>query len=367
MSLVNNDLWHVKDRLAHRYLDERLDETSNLNGVIRRQLGWVPKGFHRISMKLKANTLRVRMLAASVACPAIAYGALAMVSDLAEPQSAVYISALSMLAGLLLARGAISEALKPLSDLAYAANRLDITGKTPKLSERRDQEASVAARAFNEMSERVSRQFEERIQLLSAFSHDVQTPITRMRLRVELADHFPDREKILRDLHEAEKLVRDGIAYAKSSHLTNEAAVSVDVRSFVETIALDYQDTGRQVSFQTTIDRSKVIKPAALRRVLSNFIDNALKFAGSADIKLSENAGGDIVITVMDRGPGIAADKLEVAVKPFVRLEQSSSDRVPGVGLGLAIAQQLAESMNARVLLRNRTGGGLAASVILDR
>lgn len=215
----------------------------------------------------------------------------------------------------------------------------------------------------HETSEAVVGQSDQRMQILTAFSHDVQTPITRMRLRLELADDFPEQQKLLSDLREAEQLIRDGIAYAKNSHICSEVAIPVDLRSFVESVVFDYQDTGRPVTLLAIVEGVLMLKPVALRRILSNFVDNALKYAGSAELAICRSRTGNLVISVLDQGPGIACDKIESVKEPFVRLERDQSSGVSGIGLGLAIANQLAEDMNAKLHLANRVGGGLSAQI----
>ncbi|MEP7454107.1 HAMP domain-containing sensor histidine kinase [Phyllobacterium sp. SB3] len=259
----------------------------------------------------------------------------------------------------------VRKILQPFSDLATAASRFGIDGGIQRrLTTSGPYGASMAARALNAMSERVKRQGEERIRVLTAFSHDLQTPITRMQLRVELAKQIPERDKLLRDLREVECLARDGIAYARDSHVTCEDSCSVDLRVFIEGIVCDYEDTGRDVFINGVIQGVWTVKPAALRRILSNFIDNALKFGGGAQISVSRNIARELVIAVMDRGPGIAPAKLCVAMKPFVKLHECSGGPVTGFGLGLAICQQLAREMNASVLLENRVSGGLSAQIV---
>ena len=360
MSLVDNGLWHP-EKSASRRPKPRSSVPARILRPLKRlvaALGSQP------AVSVSNNSLRTRLLLDSVAGPLIAYSAISGLSAMPQPQWIISVAAVSALAGAVIAKSAVTQALRPLNDLALAASRLDISGSIARVSEHCPVETSSAAKAFNDMSEQVAREFEERIQFLSAFSHDVQTPITRMRLRVELADHFPDRDKILRDLREAECLVKDGIAYARNSHLTRESDALVDLFAFVESIALDYQDTGRDVSMAGICTGKRAVKPAALRRILSNFTDNALKFAGAAEISLSRTAEGGLVIAVLDRGPGIPAESLEAAMKPFVRLQHSTAGEIPGVGLGLAIAQQLAHEMNASILLQNRDGGGLSAQVV---
>lgn len=315
--------------------------------------------------RVMPNSIASRLFLGSIAAPVFAFSALVPFGDLLRTQVMLMTFAGATLIGLTLTAVVIRQTLRPFSDLAVAAKRLGTEGSLERLPESGPCEASVVAKAFNTISERVSRQVEERIRLLTAFSHDMQTPITRMRLRVELAEHFPEREKLLRDLREAERLVRDGIAYAKNSHITSEHETPVDLRAFIESIVFDYRDTGRDVSVNGAIQGVRNVKPAALRRILSNFIDNALKFAGAAEIAVRINAAGETVVAVMDRGPGIAPDKFDTVMEPFVKLQHRSTDQTTGVGLGLAIARQLACEMNASLLLENRLGGGLSAQIVL--
>lgn len=208
--------------------------------------------------------------------------------------------------------------------------------------------------------------FDERIHILTAFSHDVQTPLTRMRLRLELADAFPEQKRLLCDLQEAEQLIREGIAFARNAHVRRERSAAADLSSFIESTVLDYQETGRAVCLTGTIEAIVIVKPLTLRRILSNFIDNALKYAGAADVTAARSRAGGVVITVLDRGPGIPCHELERVKEPFVRLQSDPTQcDIPGAGLGLAIASQLAGEMNAGLELENRDGGGLAAHILL--
>ncbi|MGV6876783.1 ATP-binding protein [Pseudochelatococcus sp. B33] len=280
-----------------------------------------------------------------------------------------YVFVVQMLLLILVTWFAVHQAIRPLGDLAAAADALAPERKGPALSEAGPSEVAHAARAFNAMRERISHYLEERVQILAAISHDLQTPITRMRLRAEMADDTPEKAKLLQDLGEIERLVQDGIAYARSSHGSGEMTSRIDLASFIDSIAYDYQDTGKPVTVVGAVTGTAVTRPHALRRILSNFIDNALKFAGSAEIGVERRGEGDregsIVITVMDRGPGIPDDRLEAAMQPFFRLEQSRNRETGGTGLGLAIAQQLAAAIGGSVRLYNRAGGGLAAEIAI--
>lgn len=324
----------------------------------------IPRHIRRVFLGLFPNSVRSRLLLAPIAGPVVAYGVLLAMGDVTAPQWTLGTFALATGLGLVISAVVVRQLLQPLAELAAAANRLGINSGIERLPETGPSEACKAAKAFNAMSERMNRQVEERIRLLTAFSHDMQTPITRMRLRVELAEQFPEREKLLRDLGEAERLVRDGIAYARNSHVVRESDTPVDLCAFIESIVFDYQDTGRDVCIVGNIQGIRAVKPAALRRVLSNFIDNALKFAGAGQITVTRDVDGRTSIAVMDRGPGIDPQKLDAVVKPFVRLQQCNGEHAPGVGLGLAIAQQLAREMNASLVLENRVGGGLSAQIV---
>jgi signal transduction histidine kinase len=277
-----------------------------------------------------------------------------------------YVLAMQMALLVFCAWFAVRQAIRPLADLASAADALDPNRRTPLMSEEGPSEVAHAVRAFNAMRERIAHYLDERVQILAAISHDLQTPITRMRLRADLADDTPEKEKLLNDLGEIERLVQDGIAYARSAHGNVEKPSRIEIASFVESICYDYQDTGKAVSVTGAVEARIETKPHALRRILSNFIDNALKFAGAAEIRVDRRQQGEIAITVMDRGPGIPDDLLEAAMQPFYRLEQSRNRETGGTGLGLAIAQQLAAAIGGSVRLYNRDGGGLAAELVIS-
>lgn len=258
---------------------------------------------------------------------------------------------------------AVRLAIRPLVDLANAADALDPSKKTPRLSEAGPSEVAYAATAFNSMRDRIAHYLEERVQILAAISHDLQTPITRMKLRAEFAEDSVEKEKLVNDLAEIERLVHEGIAYARSAHGNAEKSSRIDVGSFVDSLVFDYQDTGKAVTVSHKIDAAIVTRPHALRRILTNLIDNALKFGGTAEVSAAKDADNLIVIEVLDSGPGIPEEQLEAVMQPFFRLEQSRNRGTGGTGLGLAIAQQLSLAIGGTLQLRNRAGGGLSAQI----
>jgi signal transduction histidine kinase len=211
------------------------------------------------------------------------------------------------------------------------------------------------------MQDRIATHMKERVQILAAISHDLQTPITRMRLRTDLMDDSEGRVAMQRNLSEMEELVREGVTYARTLHGAAEAPVRLDPDALLDSLIGDYADASADVTLQGRIGRSITTRPVALRRILVNLIDNALKFGASAVVEVSAAQDGTVIIQVLDKGPGIPEDKLEAVFEPFVRLESSRNRSTGGTGLGLAIARQLAVAIDARLSLANRDGGGLAA------
>lgn len=260
---------------------------------------------------------------------------------------------------------AVRTAIRPLTRLARAVESLDPNREAIELEERGPTEVAHAAVAFNAMQNRIAAYVKERVQLLAAISHDLQTPLTRMKLRVEFMDESAEKEKLWKDLSEIQHLVKEGVAYARSTEPSREPASRVQLNAFLESLVFDYLDTGKSVSLSAPDSLLIMSRPQALRRVLTNLVDNALKFAGRAEIQVVQHTGGRLAIQVLDRGPGIPEQTLEDVLKPFFRLESSRNRDTGGTGLGLAIASQLAASLGGTLRLRNREAGGLCAEVEL--
>ncbi|MES2937525.1 MAG: ATP-binding protein [Pseudomonadota bacterium] len=260
---------------------------------------------------------------------------------------------------------AVRLATRPLQQLARAADALRPAQAGPPLPEDGPREVAQAARAFNLMGARIAEHLDERMRILAAVSHDLQTPITRLRLRADLLDDAVLRDKLHADLAEMQALVEEGLSYARSAHAAREAEQPVALHALLDSIACDYADAGRPVRLLDSAPASRRTRPQALRRIVCNLVDNALKFAGAAEIALEMQANGSLRILVLDRGPGIPQDQLQAVLQPFHRLETSRSRATGGTGLGLAIAQQLSQAIGARLVLAAREGGGLQAGVEL--
>jgi len=260
---------------------------------------------------------------------------------------------------------AVREAVRPLRALAEAADALGPDLRPVELPERGPSEVLRSARAFNAMQRRIAAYVDERVRILAAISHDLQTPITRMRLRVDLMDDDAQQPRLRADLDELQSLVKDGIGYARALHGEREAARAIDLDAQLDSLVLDYRDAGSAVSLSGRIGTPVQTRPKALRRIVGNLVDNALKFAGSAAIAVGRDSGGAVLVRVLDDGPGIPVDQLEAVFEPFFRLEGSRNRDTGGTGLGLAIARQLAGSLGGTLTLHNRAEGGLEARLTL--
>jgi len=268
---------------------------------------------------------------------------------------------------------AVRLVTRPLATLAAAAARLGDDPQAPPLPESGPSELRRAAAAFNTMQRRLATQMAdriaERVQILAAVSHDLQSPITRLRLRCEL---LPDdgagglRARLQADLDEMQQLVDSGLAYARSAHAALEPPRPVDVAALLDAIACDRIDAGQPVSWQPAAPCVMPTRPDALKRIVANLLDNALKFAGQAELALELHDSGEVLIAVRDCGPGIAPDQLARVQQPFVRGEPSRNRDTGGSGLGLAIVQRLADAIGARFQLLPREGGGLQALLWLQ-
>jgi signal transduction histidine kinase len=215
------------------------------------------------------------------------------------------------------------------------------------------------------MQRRIADHVAERARILAAISHDLQSPITRMRLRTDLLDDLALRHKLQRDLTAMQTLIEQGIDLARSAVPTPEALAPTDVQALLESLVYDYAESGHQISLCGHIDGPVVTAPHALRRILTNLTDNALKFGEEVEIFVERDARDHVSVVVRDRGPGIPDAELETVLAPFYRVEISRNRETGGAGLGLAIASQLAIALGGELCLTNRDGGGLAARLTL--
>lgn len=204
------------------------------------------------------------------------------------------------------------------------------------------------------------------LQILAAMSHDLQSPITRMQLRAEQMEDHDQRRKLQRDLDEMVVLVREGLSYARTLHGSEETARMMNLDALLDAMRCDRADAGQQLKLTGRVGRSVCGRPLALRRIVTNLVDNAFKYACEVEMTVAVEECGGIAVCVLDRGVGIPESELEAVFRPFYRLQDPEGARVDGTGLGLAIAQRLACAFGAKLSLSNRQGGGLIARLAMS-
>lgn len=270
--------------------------------------------------------------------------------------------ALMLIAVVALVAVAARGVTRPLVELAGAARRLATDLRQPPLPERGPSETRDAAHAFNAMQARIRAGIEERERFLAAVSHDLKTPVTRLRLRSEMLADAELRERYIADLDEMQHLLEGALDYLRGKAVGEPVQV-VDIVALVESLVDDYAGLG-EVTLHAPDALQCPARPRALRRALMNLIDNALKYGRHAELTL-RGGPGTIELTVDDEGPGVDAAELERVFEPFHRLEGSRSRDTGGSGLGLAIARQIARAHGGDITLANRSAGGLRAVLTL--
>jgi len=250
---------------------------------------------------------------------------------------------------------------KPLRRLESAAEDFSLSLDPQPIPEEGPDEVRAALSTFNLMQERVRRGFRERTQLLAAISHDLQTPLTRLRLRLEQVRDDDLRERLLEDQRAMQTLVQEGLDLAQSSETREEWAM-IDIDSLLASMAEDAEDLGQPVRFLSGCGGMVRVKPNALTRCIGNLVDNAVKYGGGADIGCARK-GGRVIISIRDHGPGIDEAELDEMFEPFTRGGTGQPGGRPGTGIGLAIARTLAITFDGSVRLANAEGGGLLATV----
>lgn len=281
----------------------------------------------------------------------------------------------SVIAVLGLCLYALLRLMRPLERLTVAAEELGRSGATQRLPETGVGEVRRAASAFNKMQARIGRLIEDRLQMIAAISHDLRTPITRLRLRAELMEDDEARRKMLGDLAEMETMIGATLAFAREEGNPEPRRI-LDLRALVKE-AGEHQPAMR-LSVAGPGPWEIHAQPLALKRAIANLIDNAVKYGDEAVVTLARSRDGlgtdRFEIRIDDNGPGIPADEIERVFRPFYRLEASRNRDSGGTGLGLAIARSAILAHGGEIELRNRMSGaggrgrpitGLTAKVVL--
>ncbi|MDB5462486.1 MAG: periplasmic sensor signal transduction histidine kinase [Phenylobacterium sp.] len=255
-------------------------------------------------------------------------------------------------------------AAAPLRDLSRAARELGRDLDRTPLPERGPYEVRDAIRAFNLMQAKLRDHVVERTRILASITHDLQTPLTRLRLRIEKVSDPALRSRLVDDLGGMLALVRQGLDYHRGNE-SEEPFVRLALDSLLDSVVEDAAEGGRPAALVLRSGYDIEGKPRALQRCLANLLDNALKYGGAAEVSATVEADA-IRIRIRDFGPGIPEEKLESVFEPFVRLE-TAQPPMGGVGLGLTIARALAQKSEAELVLANHPLGGLEACLILRR
>ncbi|MBI4203420.1 MAG: HAMP domain-containing protein, partial [Betaproteobacteria bacterium] len=260
---------------------------------------------------------------------------------------------------------AVRWATRPLKVLSEAAEALGKNIDRAPLAENGPVEVVRAARAFNTMQARLVGYIRDRTRILAAMSHDLKTPITRLRLRSELLEEPQVKARFVQDLDEMESMVGATLDFLRGLE-NGEPVKPVDVMALLESLQADMLETGGEVSIQGKSAGPYAGRPQALKRCLGNLLDNAVKYGKSALVIVDDDALR-LEIRIQDEGPGLPPSELEKVFEPFYRAEHSRSRETGGTGLGLTIARSIAEAHGGRLALLNRPEGGLEASLTLPR
>lgn len=272
--------------------------------------------------------------------------------------------AIRLLALLVAAWFAARWLTRPIHQLATAAQALGRDIHRPQLPASGPQECREASHVFNQMQAQIRQQMQDRDRLVAAVSHDLRTPLTRLRLRAEMLDDLQASEEIQHDIAEMESMIRDTLDYLRGQ-AQGPQMVRVHIQALLQSVVDDHALSG--VSIPLTGDANPIdAQPGPLRRCIDNLIGNALRYGGGAEIHLSQNET-TVFIIVRDHGPGLPEEALEEVMQPFVRMETSRHRHRGGVGLGLSIARDIALRHQGQLLLRNAQEGGLCAILALPR
>ncbi len=276
----------------------------------------------------------------------------------------LWLTAFSLVVSGIAWRGVL-KATRPLTLFATAAERLGVDVNAEPLADEDDGPSEVrrATQAFNTMQTRIRRFIHDRTQMLAAISHDLRTPLTRMRLRAEFIDDDIQRRKMLSDLDEMESMIGATLIFARDD-ASNEPIASVDVAAIIAALCGDQCAIGRDVSYSGPDTLAVSTRPLALKRAISNFLDNAVQYGKAARVVVTHGVS-EFAVHIDDDGPGIPLGDKERVFAPFIRLESSRSRQTGGTGLGLTIARNAVRSMGGDVELINRPEGGLRVRVTL--
>ncbi|MHC4042459.1 ATP-binding protein [Bradyrhizobium sp. 23AC] len=246
----------------------------------------------------------------------------------------------------------------PLSSFAKAAENFSLDGEAEPLPERGPEEIRSVARALNRMHERIARLMSDRTRMLAAISHDLRTPITRLRLRAEFIEDEGNRKRMLMDLDQMRAMLESVLSLLRNDRKV-EAVTLVDIASTLQLVADQFSDMGHVVHYDGPASATAAARPDDLHRGVTNLVENAVRFGAEVTIRL-DISGTTLVIDVEDDGPGISDARKQEMLEPFVRGDDARTmDESTGFGLGLSIARAIALAHGGELSLHDRAPHGL--------
>jgi signal transduction histidine kinase len=252
----------------------------------------------------------------------------------------------------------------PLSAFAKAAENFSLDGSAPLLPERGPEEIRSVAKALNRMRQRITALIDNRTKMLAAISHDLRTPITRMRLRSEFIEDEGQRSRMLHDLDQMRSMLESVLSFLRNDRKL-ESMTLVDIASTLQLITDQFADMGYKVAYEGPEHAMTMARPDDLHRCITNLVENAVKFGAEIKIRLSASAGA-MTIEVEDDGPGISDARKEVMLEPFVRGDDARNmDESSGFGLGLSIARSIVLAHGGEFSLNDRQPNGLIVRIQL--
>ena len=249
---------------------------------------------------------------------------------------------------------------RPINAFAVAARRFGTDPKAPPIIEQGPKEMRRAIAAFNVMQSQIQRFVSGQAAMFAAISHDLRTPLTRMRLRGEFISDVQQQERLFRDVDDMQSMIDAALAFLRDN-AAEEATTSVDLPELLRTISDNYADMGAEVSYDGPDHLAFRGRPVALKRAFGNLVDNAVKYGRAPSIVLRESPGS-VLVVVSDQGPGIPDRALEEVFTPFQRVETSRNRLTGGIGLGLTAARAGFRAHGGDVVLANAPIQGLRAS-----
>jgi signal transduction histidine kinase len=251
----------------------------------------------------------------------------------------------------------------PIEQLAAAVRQFGINPRAPPIPETGPRELRQVVRTFNAMQGQIQKFVAYRTMMLAAISHDLRTPLTRMRLRGEFIEDREQQERLFRDVDEMQTMVDGALAFFRDDAVA-EATTTFDLPHVLLTIANDYADQKIDIGYSGPAHAVYRGRPFALKRAFANLVENAVKYGTLPQIELTCN-DRTFVVVVRDSGPGIPQEALESVFRPYYRLDKSRNRNTGGVGLGLTVVQAIVHGHGGEIALSNRCGGGLEARVTL--